>query len=229
METLSHHFVPSNFVTQNLKELAAGLRVYFLQSSSDVAVFLWFFAGSSVSNSGTFSLLLSGDYTESRPSLPLTIPPASGLGGDRAGTADPHWSKGHSIPAYKARGRRTKGRTFRVLVFVFPSQCYMCQSCFPGDCWTCACSWEVANEFLICFGCAWSFCFISIPRLSPFPSFLLHPTREEWESGCMGLSCWLGLNHVMQEPGWAFNILMDNEDSSNCASTNLKMTQSYMH
>ena len=54
--------------------------------------------------SGTFLLLLSSAYTESRPSLLLTAPPArrlgmhKKLGGDTAGTADPNWPKGYPIP-----------------------------------------------------------------------------------------------------------------------------------
>jgi len=63
-----------------------------------------------------------------------TAPPVSRLGmqkklgGDTAGTADPNRPKGCSIPydvssAHKAGGRR-KRWTFRVMVFVFPSNRY---------------------------------------------------------------------------------------------------------
>ena len=53
------------------------------------------------------------------------------LGGGTAGTADPSWPKGYSIPygimltAYKDGERRRKGRTFGVMAFVFPSNRYV--------------------------------------------------------------------------------------------------------
>jgi len=53
-------------------------------------------------NRGMFLLSLSSAYTESRP-FHIT-PPVSRLGmhgklgGDRAGTADPIWPKGYSMP-----------------------------------------------------------------------------------------------------------------------------------
>jgi len=51
------------------------------------------------------------------------------LGGDTAGTGDPTNQRdilGHMISysVYKAGGRRRKGGTFRVLMFVFPSNHY---------------------------------------------------------------------------------------------------------
>lgn len=147
MEILSHHFVPSNFVTQNLKELAAvaGLRVYFLQSSSDVAVFSWIFAGNSVSNSGMFSLLLSRAYTESRPSLPCIILPASGLrahkklGGDTARTADPTDPRDipylHKKLSIYSWGKKNQGKDFQSDGIYLPkSMLQVPEPCFPGDC-----------------------------------------------------------------------------------------------
>ena len=81
------------------------------------------------------------------------------------------------------------------------------EPCFPGDDWTPAWWWEVMNSFL-CFACECSFCFtyytvfISSHEFSHLYSSdsLPHPTRQEWVSGCLVLSCHLGLNHDIPSP-----------------------------
>lgn len=167
-----------------------------------MAVFLWIFAGNSVSNWEVFWLLLSGAYTDSRPSLPLTIPPASGLrapkklGGDTAKTADPHWPKGHSLLAYKAQHVKLREEEWRgglsewwcLSVCLPKSMLCMPEPCLPGDCWTPGCPREVVNEFLICFGCVWSLCFNPQPSQPTssltFPVFPPHQTGvREWLCG----------------------------------------------
>jgi len=65
----------------------------------------WIYTEKSVDNTSMFSLLLSSAYTESKH-FPAshTIPPVSRLGvhkklaEDTAGSADPNWPKGYSIP-----------------------------------------------------------------------------------------------------------------------------------
>lgn len=84
----------------------------------------------SVDNSGMFSLLLSRAYTESRPFLLLTSPP------QWAG----RWHRWESWPCVtqgtsctighhsQQAGRRRNRRTFRAVLFNFPSHRFMCWS-----------------------------------------------------------------------------------------------------
>ena len=64
----------------------------------------WICAENSVDNTGMFLLLLSSAYSVKAFSASHTIPPVrrlgvhKKLGGDTAGTADPNWPKGYSIP-----------------------------------------------------------------------------------------------------------------------------------
>lgn len=96
-------------------------------------------------NTGMIQLLLSSPYTVSRPFLLFTplhwclftgITTCKGpgvhkeSGGDRDGTADPNCPKGYSIPysimlRIQVGGKRRKQGAFYVMVFVFPSPCYV--------------------------------------------------------------------------------------------------------
>ena len=161
-----------------------------------------------------FSLLLSSAFTESRPFLPLTTSPASRLGahkklgGDTAGTADPNWPKGYSIPYdvaqhIKLGEEEGRGGCSEWWHFVFPGNRYVWRSPaflemaehLPAD----GKRWMTS---LFCFACMCSFCFpyetvfISTHEFSHFyPSDSLpHPTGGEWVSGCVVLSCQLRLN-----------------------------------
>jgi len=115
-----------------------------------------------------FSLLLSSAYTESRPFLLLTLPRQQvswgghkKLGGDTAGTADPNWPKGYSIPyditlcKIKLReGGGSGGHTWSD--GVFSSQVTIrCDAALHSWRWPTS----AAYEFLVCFACAHSFCF----------------------------------------------------------------------
>jgi len=117
------------------------------------------------------------------------------LTGDTAGTDDPSWPKGYSMAYDVMLTLKREGKKKEPLWVVEP--------CFPGDGWTPACRGEAVNEFLIflCL-CEWLLFYLLICLFLShgfshfYPSDSLpHPTRKEWVSGCLMLSCWLGLNH----------------------------------
>ena len=110
-------------------------RVNFLHSSWYGAMF-WICDENSVDNTGMFSLLLSSAYTESRPFL-LLKPPHQRVGwgctrgreGTQPGQLTPTDQRAipyhmTSCSAYKAGGRRRKGGTLGVMVFLKPHCCY---------------------------------------------------------------------------------------------------------
>lgn len=71
------------------------------------------------------------------------------------------------------------------------------EPCFSGYGWTG--NWWMNALLCVCMGllCSLLNCLFCSPWISHFcpSSSLLHPTRREWMSGFVGLSCWLGLNH----------------------------------
>ena len=116
------------------------------------------------------------------------------LGRDTAGTADPTWPKGYSIPygscsVYKAGGRRRKGGgIFGVMVFIFPSN-LMCDGAPLSWRWLNTCLPMGSREWIPCFALlVHSFCFtystvfISTHEFSLLPSWfspLSHPRGSE--------------------------------------------------
>ena len=163
-----------------------------------------------------FLLLLSSAYTQSRPFLLLT--PLHQQGGWRCTRSREGTQPGQLTPsdqrdipyymascsAYKAGGRRRTGRLFGLMEFVFSSNYYA---------WWSPAFLEMAEHLpadgkwwrnsLFCFACMRSFCFIystvfiSIHEFSHFYLLILCPIPAggEWASGCLVLSCLLGLNH----------------------------------
>ena len=104
-----------------------------------------------------FSLLLSSAYTEPRPLLFLT--PAHQPGGwgctrswegAQMGQVTPTGQRDTpyhvaSCSAYKAGRRTCKGGAFRIMAFVFPSNCYVWwSSAFLAMAW-----WGMVNGFLV--------------------------------------------------------------------------------
>lgn len=83
------------------------------------------------------------------------------------------------------------------------------EPCFSGGGWTSACPWEAVNEFLdlLCLCVGLLLYLIICPYLNPWgllafyhSNSLLPPTRREWASSYMGLSCQLRLNHDRDAP-----------------------------
>jgi len=116
-------------------------------------------------------------------------------------------------------GKKEEGGMFRVMVFVFPSHCCA---------WSSPAFLEMAAHLpakekywmnpLFCFAWVRSFCFtystvfISTYVFSHFyPSDSVpRPTGRERVNGCVGLSCWLGLNlntWKSESPEWSIHVL----------------------
>ena len=93
----------------------------------------------------------------------------------------------------KLGGRRRKGETFGVVVFVFPSNLRVMEPCFPGDGWTPVCRWEAVNEFLVllCLRAQLLLSLLNCLYLSPWVFLLLpfwfspHPTSERAALWCL--------------------------------------------
>lgn len=76
------------------------------------------------------------------------------------------------------------------------------ESGFSGSGWTSACQWEAESEFFFLFCLHAQLLLYIVKSLSThkFSHFCLfdsfpHSTCREWVSGCVVLSCLLGLNH----------------------------------
>lgn len=159
------------------------------------------YAGNSVDNLGMFSLLLSSVYTAWMPLLLLTLL-VSGLemhtlsGSDGAGTADPNWDIPYTMWCH-AHHRKLRG----------------------GDCWLLGTGWTRVSRlwaiFFSCVICFSRFYFVSFsfpypPCSLPLKKLLICLYLNSWafallsfcifshhtvgKSGCVVLSCLLGLN-----------------------------------
>lgn len=90
------------------------------------------------------------------------------------------------------------------------------ESCFHGDGWMLACPWDSVNElFVLLYLCLWLLHYLLkclYLRTQIFPFFfssnsLSHPTRWDWESSCVGLIWWLGLNNDIYQKQSCFRLL----------------------
>ena len=132
------------------------------------------------------------------------------LGGDTAGTADFSWPKGYPRPYHVVfsnkswRKEEWRRGPFGVTAFAFPSNnCAWWNAAFlemAEHSWLPVGSTELIPCFALCAHIAFPLPIkLSLSQLmfSHFcPSgFLPHCTVGEWESGYVGLSCWLGFIH----------------------------------
>ena len=109
------------------------------------------------------------------------------------------------------KGRRRARHTFRLMLFVFPSN--RCgEPCYPGNNWT---SPGRISGWISCFLLAHaSFALSNKLSLSQptsshtFTLLILSPTPLQSANSCVGFSCQLGLNHNMEEMA-AFRFTQD--------------------
>ena len=158
---------------------------------------LWICAENSIDNTGMFLLLLSSAYAESGPFVLLT-PPQQWGGSRRV----PCRMTSHSV-CKSGRGRQKGGRLER---WRLSSQVTIRRDgALLSWGWLNTCLPMGSREWFACFALVACVAFalpvklslsqpvnfltLTLPILSPIPLW------GKWASGCVVLSCWLGLNH----------------------------------
>lgn len=118
-----------------------------------------------------------------------------GRGHSRGGIPQTTW---HHIQQWNGGKMKEDKGTFRVMAFFFPSHHYVMEPCLLSYGWTPACTWG-GNEFLLllCLHIYLLNCYYLCPGVfSSLPIWFSPPSHgEQWERGCVGFSCWLGLHH----------------------------------
>lgn len=145
---------------------------------------------------------LSLQHSPSTPTKASRLRVGKRSEGDTAGTADPNWLKGSSIPhdAMLNNKSRERGRCgdFHGYGVCLPNQpLHILRPCFPGTGWMLACQWQIVNKviFLLWFHVQLLVfllnCFYLIPWASPSFFLPLSCWREgvrEWLCGGLAAS-----------------------------------------
>lgn len=142
------------------------------------------------------------------------------LGSNTVRTADPNGQSFiphdimFSIQSWE-KEEKVRGTVEKMAFCLTMSLLQMMESCFHGDGWMLACLWDSVNELLVLlYLCLWLLHYLLkclYLRIKIFSFFfssnsLSHPTRWDWESSCVGLIWWLGLNNDIHQKQSCFRL-----------------------